>query len=288
MKIEKSEVIVFKWDYKQEDFIKLASEEANPYVSSVRSYEFDKYLGCYPHENYTHWLRLSNHLSWPFVVQCQPSANRILAHSKPLSENEYVIIKENLVNHGISSEISDNFKGSIDFNFAPISKLKIPINKSPSQITFENLDKSSFLEFLIQNHYQNNQNFILAEIQFCFIGFLFGQSIECFEQWKKIILLMLNCESSMKIVQRNVLFTNFCVLLQNQLAEVPQDFFLDIIEEKNFLHASLSGFKEIIQDEEIPINVVNSANNLCRFAEDRFGISLDPYYADDPPTIVEL
>jgi A1 cistron-splicing factor AAR2 len=39
---------------------------------------------------------------------------------------------------------------------------------------------------------------LLGEIQFAFICFLFGESLEGFEQWKKLFALLCACDSAIE------------------------------------------------------------------------------------------
>jgi hypothetical protein len=65
-----------------------------------------------------------------------------------------------------------------------------------SELTALNLDKSQQLEFVLMNSYGGSEDLLLGELQFAFIAFLMGQSLEAFGQWKAIVSLFFSCEAA--------------------------------------------------------------------------------------------
>lgn len=64
--------------------------------------------------------------------------------------------------------------------------------------------------------YGGEEDLLLAELQFAFIAFLMGQSLEAFLQWKDLINLLLGCAEA-PIRTRSQLFTKFIKILYYQL-----------------------------------------------------------------------
>lgn len=49
---------------------------------------------------------------------------------------------------------------------------------SPQQLTALNLDKTAMLDQILQKHYNSSDDELLGELQFSFLAFLMGQSLE--------------------------------------------------------------------------------------------------------------
>ena len=49
---------------------------------------------------------------------------------------------------------------------------------SPQQLTALNLDKTAMLQQLLEKHYSGNGDELLGELQYSFLAFLMGQSLE--------------------------------------------------------------------------------------------------------------
>ena len=49
---------------------------------------------------------------------------------------------------------------------------------------------------LADRHYNGKLEGLLGEMQFAFIAFVFGQSLQGYAQWKALVLLVLGCESA--------------------------------------------------------------------------------------------
>lgn len=49
---------------------------------------------------------------------------------------------------------------------------------SPQQLTALNLDKTGMLDQILQQHFSGDSDELLGELQFSFLAFLMGQSLE--------------------------------------------------------------------------------------------------------------
>ena len=124
-------------------------------------------------------------------------------------------------------DYKDTF-GNVFFTDIPVRKLIHGFSKE--QITHSNFDKSVILEELEKKFLQDTNNLkfyeiFLGELQFSFILFFFGQNFEGFEQWKKIICLLCQCEEA--IYTQKDLFINFIPVVYEQLDQLPKDFLDD-------------------------------------------------------------
>ncbi|KAH7278283.1 hypothetical protein KP509_38G034000 [Ceratopteris richardii] len=87
---------------------------------------------------------------------------------------------------------------------------------SGPELTMLNVDKSAELEHLLEKQYGGYENGLLGELQFSFIAFLMGQSLESFSQWKSIVCLMLSCDEA-PLSKRTKLFVRFLEVVCFQL-----------------------------------------------------------------------
>lgn len=60
-------------------------------------------------------------------------------------------------------------------------------------LTSLNLDKTSLLEHILMKEYGGDEDLLLGELQFAFVAFLMGHSLEAFLQWKAVVSLLLGC-----------------------------------------------------------------------------------------------
>jgi len=171
--------------------------------------------------------------------------------------------------------------------YSSISLKKSSKEATPDQITKMYTDKSTILEDLLQKRYPNKPNELLGELQFAFISFLMGQSYDGFEQWKELLALL--CDSESSLYKRHDLFYNFIAVLHFQLEQVPEDFFDDLVTGNNFLTKVLKNFFELTEDPQMDSKVLERASNLKKYVEKRFKIVLESMEEDeDAPVIVEL
>ncbi|KAE8666948.1 Detected protein of confused Function [Hibiscus syriacus] len=80
------------------------------------------------------------------------------------------------------------------------------------QLTSLNLDKTELLETVLVKDYGGSEESLLGELQFAFIAFLMGQSLEAFMQWKSLVSLLLGCTEA-PFHTRSRLFTKFIKVL---------------------------------------------------------------------------
>lgn len=277
MNLERGEVKVLKWDVKEEQFNILGRDEASAYVKGVKEFAFDGSLGAYPQERLEKWKHLSNFLTPELCAKIQPIGAFIAATGKALTREEQRQLDEAMDEMGLAEteRQKETFSLETPCYYSDIPRSVIPENATPAQITMANMDKSAVLELLANKSYDGNWNLVLGELQFAFVCFLLGQSFESFEQWKKLLSLLLGCESAVYEAKRETFWIDFLNVLELHLREAPDDFFIDIVEGNNFLHAGLIDFFEIAEDESTTLHLVERVATFKSFVEDRFGIPLD-------------
>lgn len=81
---------------------------------------------------------------------------------------------------------------------------------------------------------------VLAELQFAFLCFSLGGVLDAFDHWKQMVHLI--CTSEGLIVEHLALFQELVPVLRAQTEQLECDFFVDIVERRNFLLQTLRRF----------------------------------------------
>ncbi|KAH6758617.1 AAR2 protein family, partial [Perilla frutescens var. frutescens] len=215
-----SQVIVRRWDQKEEWLVKVSEEEEERYSDAVKRLEFDKQLGPYTLSQYGDWTHLSNYITKDTVDRLEPIGGKITIacesevvemFSKTSTEKS---LAEHLTNNKFSSRDDKSQKRRCYYTAIPrVVKQK---GISGEDLTSLNLDKTYLLETILMKEYGGDEEALLAELQFAFIAFLMGQSLEAFLQWKLLVSLLLGCTES-PLHSRSRLFTKFVKALYYQL-----------------------------------------------------------------------
>lgn len=214
-----SEVVVRKWNPQEERLIKVSEEEEERYAQAVQCLEFDRQLGPYSLGEYGDWKRLSNYISKDVIERIEPIGGEISVASEsrlfgdiPKTTMEQALA-EQLKRSKFSSEVpSPEKKGCY---YTPIPRVIKQKGICGAELTSLNLDKTHILETILKKEYYDVEDRLLGELQFAFIAFLMGQSLEGFLQWKSLVSLLLQCVEA-PFHTRSLLFTKFikCVYYQ--------------------------------------------------------------------------
>ena len=129
---------------------------------------------------------------------------------------------------------SDNNTTEDKPNTNPNSKSK---SNTTSALTNHYLDKSEYLEYLIDTEYIYWED-LLGELQLAFILFLLLYSYPALKHWQKCIHLI--CNSKGYMLKNQAFISRFMRILFHQLNFAPYDFFIEEISKNNFLRNSLS------------------------------------------------
>eukprot|EP00195_Chlamydomonas_chlamydogama_P010479 CAMPEP_0202899088 /NCGR_PEP_ID=MMETSP1392-20130828/7417_1 /ASSEMBLY_ACC=CAM_ASM_000868 /TAXON_ID=225041 /ORGANISM="Chlamydomonas chlamydogama, Strain SAG 11-48b" /LENGTH=502 /DNA_ID=CAMNT_0049585185 /DNA_START=78 /DNA_END=1586 /DNA_ORIENTATION=+ len=86
-----------------------------------------------------------------------------------------------------------------------------------SELTAMNLDKSGVLQAVLQERYKGDPLGLLGELQYAFVAFVFGQSLDGFMQWKSLLLMLLGCEHA-ALHTHQAAFVEVLRVLRAQLA----------------------------------------------------------------------
>ncbi|KAJ8442453.1 LOW QUALITY PROTEIN: hypothetical protein Cgig2_022336 [Carnegiea gigantea] len=192
-----SEVVVRKWNPQEERLIKVPEEEEERYAQAVKCLEFDRQLGPYSLDEYGDWKRLSNYITKDVIERIEPIGGEISVASEsrlfgdiPKTTMEKALA-EQLKRSKFSSEVpSPEKKGCY---YTPIPRVIKQKGVCGAELTSLNLDKTHILETILKKEYDDVEDRLLGELQFAFVAFLMGQSLEGFLQWKSFVSLLLQC-----------------------------------------------------------------------------------------------
>ncbi|TKW03076.1 hypothetical protein SEVIR_7G038100v4 [Setaria viridis] len=199
--MQPSEVIVRKWDAQEERLIKLSEEEEIRYSEAVRRFEFDNQLGPYNLESYGDWKQLSNYLSQSTIERLEPIGGEITIawESSWMDKAPQSDMERRLMEQLRESKFTKNVPVQSERRGCYYTSIPASVkhkNVSGGDLTALNLDKTSLLESVLAKNYQGQEDLLLGELQFAFIAFMMGQSLEAFMQWKALVSLLLSCSEA--------------------------------------------------------------------------------------------
>ncbi|CAJ2653164.1 unnamed protein product [Trifolium pratense] len=73
------------------------------------------------------------------------------------------------------------------------------LDSSAQELSSLNHDKTQLLETLLEKNYGGSEDLLLGELQFAFIAFLMGQSLEAFLQWKSWLIFLFGCTEAVGV-----------------------------------------------------------------------------------------
>ncbi|KAL3685817.1 hypothetical protein R1sor_003839 [Riccia sorocarpa] len=240
-----SQVIVRRWDPQEERLVELSdSSEEERFALAAKNLEFDRQLAPYDLDRHKIWKSLTDYISPAVIERIEPVGGDItvmaeasLVQDVPRTAAEkrlYEQINRSRKEHGapeeeegtsLSKPVSaeggqeEGSRGRCFYTQLP--HLIKKAGTSARELTAMNLDKTEALESLIQESYGGQEDLLLGELQFCFIAFLMGQSLEAFGQWKGIVSLLLRCEEA-PLRTRTTFFVKFLGVIYNQLRQSLQ------------------------------------------------------------------
>ncbi|KAL6960910.1 hypothetical protein U1Q18_038676 [Sarracenia purpurea var. burkii] len=215
-----SEVIVHKWDQQEERLVKLSEDEEERYAQAVKSLEFDRQLGPYALSQYGDWKRLSNYITKSTIERIEPIGGEITVACE---SNIFGNIPKTSMEQALAEQLRNSkFSRSVDESqrrgcyYTPVPRVIKQKGIHGQELTCLNLDKTKLLESIIVKDYGGSEDFILGELQFAFIAFLMGQSLEAFLQWKSLVSLFLGCTEA-PLHTRSQLFSKFLKVIYYQM-----------------------------------------------------------------------
>nr|CAD7426640.1 unnamed protein product [Timema monikensis] len=174
-----------------------------------------------------------------------------------------------------------------ELRFSQFPECNYPEGATPAEITRHSLDSSYVLETLLSNY--NSASDLIGELQFAFVCFLVGHSLEAFEHWKKLVGTLCSCDSA--VSKHRELFYDTLTTLETQLEEIPEDFLVDIVTSNNFIYHSLRElFRTLQESDTLDHRLKLRAKRLAENLTARFGwdfTHLEEEDSDEAPVVVK-
>lgn len=281
-----SQVIVRKWDEQEERLVKLPEEEEERYCQAVRNWEFDRHLGPYNLSQYGDWKRLSNYITKSTIERIEPIGGEItVASESALHKYTPKTVKENALDEQLKasrfSTPSDasHARGCYYTSIPHVIKQR---GIDGQQLTSMNLDKTQLLESVLLEDYGGSEDMLLGELQFAFVAFLMGQSLEAFLQWKSLVSLLFGCTEA-PFRTRSQLFVKFIKVIYYQLKHALKKDCTDssgasaLVDDSwfsadNFLHHLFKEFFLLLQDASVVDgDLLSWTRKLKALLESNFG-----------------
>ncbi|XP_011872742.1 PREDICTED: protein AAR2 homolog [Vollenhovia emeryi] len=269
---QRGEFLAKRWDSKLEDISSESVPEETVQRLRDNIKELDRYLGPYPNEISKSWAKLTNGITASLVTRCSPLCGYVrsaleLEHCSDASRPR-----------GRESESKQRRSGRLtaedkeeqmlpDLKPKPGTELRLteipdkhyPDDATPSEITRHSLDTSYVLDTTLKKLREPIE--IIGEMQLTFVCFLAGQSLDAFEQWKKLILLI--CGADNAIPQYRSIYMEFLQALEVELSYVPEDVLCDIVASNNFVYRNLCElFGNIESNSEVDGRLKSYAKRL--------------------------
>ncbi|XP_022184665.2 protein AAR2 homolog [Nilaparvata lugens] len=292
------EMLVKKWDSEKEDISDevVSDEEVARFKYNLK--ELDKFLGVYPYDVYKRWTKLTNELKDEVVSRLTPKCGKLrsaleLTASDPGDARPKQ--RRSLSRYTTQEEREEQLLPHLQatpgtaFRYSRFPDRSHPEGASPAEITRHSMDKTYTLDGMIRAHCNKPED-LIGELQFSFVCFVIGWSLESFEQWRQLVSLLCSCEAAVE--RRHTLYARFLEALEAQLDEVPEDFLVDIVASNNVVYRSLKDlFRTINSSDKIDGRLQSKAERfrgrLTQKFQWDFG-GLDCEDDEDAPVVVTL
>ncbi|KAI1280758.1 Protein AAR2 -like protein [Halotydeus destructor] len=268
------ELIAKKWNVRDEDVADVDEEEILRYRESLIG-DLDRHLAPYPQANYEKWSGLVDYIDESVLNRLSPTTKQINSVSQMVPRD--VVSSSS----SITPEPVRDPKSTIKFTAIPTRC--IPDESDPKQVTVHSIDSSFALNTILV---EMSDNQLLGEFQYAFVCFLVGQVYDAFEHWKSLLKLFCSCDKA--ISEREGFFSDLIRILHFQLREVPEDLFVDIVEQNNFLVAYLSIFFSNLNSSSVSIAVRRRGERFKENLKMKYKWDFDFEPEDEAPVIVEM
>ncbi|XP_073116266.1 uncharacterized protein [Elaeis guineensis] len=216
-----AEVVVRRWHQQDERLMKLSEDEEYRYSDAAKRFEFDQQLGPYALDHYGAWKQLSSYITKNVIERIEPIGGDITIayESGIIDKAPKTAMERRLMDQLRNSKFSKNaakesHKRGCYFTTIPHAVKSRDV--FGEELTALNLDKTTLLESILMKDYGGAEDLLLGELQFAFIAFMMGQSLEAFLQWKALVSLLFSCTEA-PLRTRTQLFSKFLKVIYFQL-----------------------------------------------------------------------
>ncbi|CAG9795109.1 unnamed protein product [Diatraea saccharalis] len=318
----KKEFLVKIWDKKTEDMSKDEISDESVQRLKDNLFNLDKYLAPYPYEIWEKWKMLTSHITGELAIKLSPVSGVIRAAVDLLSMTDAerprgLKVQESTKSQEGNIELTvedEATPGSSDpkrakrvtledkenlllpdlkpapgmaLRFTTIPRDKYPAGSTPEEITKHYLDQSYSLELMISQHDEPLD--IIGELQFAYLCFLIGHSLDAFEHWKNLVILFCSCDDA--IQKHKSIFFHFVKSLETQIDEMPEEFLADIVMNKNLVYKKLREFFRTVYVSKVDGRLTTLIEGFKEHLTEKLQwdfTELDADEEDELPVIVNL
>lgn len=295
--LEQRAIHLLQFDAQREEMDATSQEEAENLREQLPS--LDPFLGPYPYDSLRHWVSLTSHITKEAMLKYQPACGTICSFPEVLP-TEKMTHTEDRAKHNLPryDKMCQNYKEGMSrlpqmkqkegtqIRFSTLPEKMYPANATPAEVTQHSIDLSYALGQLMDEHYPEKPLDILAELQFAFVCFLLGNVYEGFEQWKSLLNLL--CRAETYALQHLDLYNELISILYHQLAQVPTDFFIDIVSQNNFLTSTLQVLFSFLCSQSTNKDLKRRAIRFRAHLTKKFQWDFEEDPLDCAPVVVQL
>nr|CAD7589768.1 unnamed protein product [Timema genevievae] len=297
---QKSELVVKRWDKDAEDISDKEIEEEEKNQIKLNILNLDRFLGPYPFDVWKKWKSLTNKVTENVVSTIIPTSGYIRSALELLpcdtdrtstgsTAATQSVKRRSRTAEEKEEELLPQLKPSpgTELRFSQFPECNYPEGATPAEITRHSLDSSYVLEMILSKY--DSASDLIGELQFAFVCFLVGHSLEAFEHWKKLVGTLCSCDSA--VSKHRELFYDTLTTLETQLEEIPEDFLVDIVTSNNFIYHSLRElFRTLQESDTLDHRLKLRAKRLAENLTARFGwdfTHLEEEDSDEAPVVVK-
>ena len=255
IEIGKKKNVIKKYDEENEEFKNITKENENNYNIGINNLDFDLNLANYNNEDNKNWKDLINFINNDII-------NRVFIFSNNNHNNNDKNNDNNNNNEIIYTIFPKNFK---DNN---------------NKITINNIDKSILIKNVINEYYDNNYKLFLGEFQISFVLFYLLNNYESLMFWKDVINLTLNSYNFLN--ENENFFSDFFIVLYNQLRKFPNDFLNDnnnnnesLFLKRNFNYFFNNNDNNNKDNKNINNKCENVKKHFIKFLKNKFNYNIE-------------
>ena len=228
---KRGEIVVREWDPEKEELRERTKGDTELEKKMIKENlkELDKFLAPYDFESLGQWRNLVDSITEDTVNKMSPEQGIVRTTVELLSCPDSERPRGSSSNEINKSPRAMKVKSLIDEEdllpnlksvpgtaprFSEIPE-RCPKTATPAEISKHHMDSIVAVEKFLEKR----QKPVIEEIQFAFILFLCGHSVESLHHWRKILQLLCNSEEA--TVKYKSFYKNYLTVLLYQLPELP-------------------------------------------------------------------
>jgi A1 cistron-splicing factor AAR2 len=223
---KRGEILIREWDNEKEELrlrIKGNPEEEKQRIKENLR-DLDRYLAPYDYTCLSSWKSLTDQISEATIERLAPELGMIRTSvellscpdaERPRGGESSISPRSMKIKSAIDEEaLLPNLK-SIPGTQPQFTKLPDRLSSTPAEISQSYMDSIRLVDQLIETR----EKAILEEIQFAFVLFLCGHSMDALSHWRNILQILANSETATG--KYKTFYRIYLRIIQHQLPELP-------------------------------------------------------------------